>query len=131
MKNVCKVNHDDRTIVMDRTFAKLAENTRNEEYRHLQQVRRDYPDYTVKTRKINTNPDKNSFKGLTYDYMKKYINDHNSPENRQKAVAELDELIEISKCQSQRFRYPTIKKWFLNKYPEVKEFRDVADKKSA
>lgn len=42
MKNVLKVNHVDRTIVMDRTFAKYAENTMSPEYAHLQQVRLHY-----------------------------------------------------------------------------------------
>ena len=36
MKNVLKLNHTNCTIVMDRTFAKRSENTRSEEYAHLQ-----------------------------------------------------------------------------------------------
>ena len=32
MKNTLKLNHENHTIVMDRTFAKYAENTRSEEY---------------------------------------------------------------------------------------------------
>lgn len=47
MKNTLKIDHSKKTIVMDRTFAKLSENTRSEEYAHLQQVRRDYPNYLV------------------------------------------------------------------------------------
>lgn len=43
MKNTLKINLADKTIVMDRTFAKLAADTRSEEYAHLQQIRRDYP----------------------------------------------------------------------------------------
>ena len=37
-------------------------------------------------------------------------------------VAEFDELLMISRCHAQSLRYPTIKKWFLAKYPEVAEF---------
>lgn len=125
MKNTCKICHTDRTIVMDRTFAKLAENTRSEEYRHLQQIRRDYPEYTVITRSIAKNPDKNSFKGLNYEYMRDYIILHVSPEEENAALAEFDELILISRCQSKKYRYPTIKKWFLNKYPEVRDFKHI------
>jgi len=42
MKNTLKLNHADRTIVMDKTFAKFALDTRTDEYKHLQEVRRDY-----------------------------------------------------------------------------------------
>ena len=52
MTNVLKLNHADRTIVMDRTFAKFAANTMSQEYAHLQTVRQDYPEYQVVQRKI-------------------------------------------------------------------------------
>ena len=67
MKNVLKINHTNRTIVMDRTFAKYAENTMSEEYSHLQQVRRDYPTYTVIQRRIKHNSGKKTYNGLTYE----------------------------------------------------------------
>ena len=47
MKNTLRLNHAERTIVMDKTFAKFAANTMSAEYAHLQQVRQDYPLYTV------------------------------------------------------------------------------------
>ena len=28
----------------------------------------------------------------------------------------------ISKCHSKAFRYPTIKAWFLDRFPEIKAF---------
>ena len=28
----------------------------------------------------------------------------------------------ISKCHSQAFRYPVVKSWFLERYPEIMEF---------
>jgi hypothetical protein len=123
MKNTLKVNHIERTIVMDRTFAKFAENTRSEEYAHLQQVRKDYPAYTVTLRKIKTNPNKERYAGLTYDYMKKYIvRNVKDMKERHGILLELDDMIFISECHSKGKRYPTIKKWFLNTFPEVKEF---------
>ena len=70
MKNTLKINHTNSTIVMDRTFAKLAENTMSAEYAHLQQVRKDYPAYTVVRRTIKRNANKESYKGLTYEYFR-------------------------------------------------------------
>ena len=72
MKNTLKINLADKTIVMDRTFAKLAADTRSEEYAHLQQIRRDYPTYTVVQRQIRRNNTKVTYAGLNYEYMKAY-----------------------------------------------------------
>lgn len=122
MKNTLKIDRENGLIVMDRTFAKLSENTRSEEYTHLQQVRKDYPTFQVVTRTIKKNPKKETYAGLTYDYMKFYIFNHEPAENRKNALAEFDELILISKCHTKAKRYPTIKKWFLEKYPEIVQF---------
>ena len=122
MKNTLKINHENKTIIMDRTFAKFAENTRSEEYSHLQQVRRDYPDYAVTTSSIKRNSEKETYKGLTYEYMEEYILRHESEEKQLEVIKEFHELRTISKCHKQGLRYPTIKKWFLEKYPEIVDF---------
>lgn len=122
MKNVCKLSHAKREIVMDRTFAKLAENTMSAEYAHLQQVRKDYPTYTVIKRQIKRNGNKESYKGLTYEYMETYILSHGTSETRIANLREFNEMRLIAECHSKAFRYPVIKAWFLEKYPEVKNF---------
>lgn len=118
MKNVLKVSHADRTIVMDRTFAKFADNTMSPEYAHLQQVRRDYPTYTVVQRQIKKNAKQEHYHGLTYAYMEDYIASRGNADDRRT----YDEMKLISKCHSKGFRYPTIKAWFLERFPEVKAF---------
>ena len=119
MKNTLKIDFEKRVIIMDRTFAKNVENTNSEEYAHLQQVRKDYPTFAVQKKQIKRNANKESYKGLTYDYMRTYIFTH-EPKETKKDV--LEEMILISKCHSNAKRYPVIKNWFLEKYPEVKEF---------
>ncbi len=125
MKNALTINFEKNQIVMTSLFAKKCSDTRSEEYAHLQSVRRDYPNFVVITRQIKKNPEKKVYKGLTYEYMRDYIilhTDPADPEEEAKAVAEFDEMLLISKCQQQSLRYPTIKKWFLAKYPEISEF---------
>ena len=122
MKNTLKINHAETTIVMDRTFAKLAENTMSAEYAHLQQVRKDYPTYTVIQRQIKKNSNKECYKGMTYEYMEDYIMTHGSVETIQANLREFEEMRLISKCHSKAFRYPVIKSWFLQKYPEIAKF---------
>ncbi len=122
MKNTLKIDFAKTEIIMDRTFAKNVRNTNSEEYAHLQQVRKDYPTYKVVTRQISRNPNKETYKGLTYEYMRFYILTHESAESRRIAVMEFEELILISQCHAQSKRYPVIKKWFLEKYPEIAQF---------
>ena len=122
MKNALTINFEKSQIVMTKLFAKKCTDTRSEEYAHLQSVRKDYPTFVVITREIKKNPNKRVYKGLTYDYMRDYILLHTAPEEEVEAIAEFEELLLISKCQQQSLRYPTIKKWFLKKYPEIEYF---------
>lgn len=121
-KSKMKVLHEDSVIEMNKTFAKMVENPFSEEYAFLQKIRRDYPDYKVTIREIKKNPNKETYAGLTYDYMRDYIILHTSEEEETEAMAEFNEMLLISRCHSKALRYPTIKKWFLAKYPEVAEF---------
>ena len=118
MKNTLHLNHAERTIVMDKTFAKFAANTMSAEYAHLQQVRQDYPLYTVLQRHIRKNTKQEHYHGLTYRYMEDYIASHGSAEDRRI----YDEKKLISECHSKSFRYPVIKSWFLERFPEIKTF---------
>jgi len=122
MKNTLKIDFAKKQLIMDRTFALNCQNTMSEEYAHLQSVRRDYPNYTVVMRKIKTNPRKETYNGLTYDYMREYIRTHTEPTSIFSELDEFDALIFNSECHSKGRRYPTIKKWFLEKYPEVYDF---------
>jgi len=91
MKNTLKIDFANRTIIMDREFAKNASNTFSAEYQKLQAVRAENPDFTVVRKTIKKNPKKESYKGLTYQYMEDYITMHEPKESR-KAV--LDEFYE-------------------------------------
>ena len=126
MKNTLKIDFNGKKTVMDRTFAKNCTNTNSDEYAHLQSVRRDQPDFTVVTKTIKRNPEKETYKGLTYEYMEDYILRHESEENALAIIKEFNELRTISKCHKQGLRYPTMKRWFLEKYPEIVDFAKIA-----
>ena len=95
------------------------------EYQDLKEVMNNHPDYRIALRNIKKNANKKTYSGLDYDYMRRYIILHATPEEELAAVAEFEEMILISDCHAKNYRYPTIKKWFLNKYPEVAEFGTV------
>ena len=124
-KSKLMVKYAEGVIEMNTTFAKMMQNPLSDEYAQLQKVRQDFPTFAVRTRQIKTNPKKDTYKGLTYEYMRDYIILHTTPEKEAEAVAEFDEMVLISKCHGKTLRYPTIKKWFLAKYPEVAKFGAV------
>lgn len=130
MKNYMKLDHQNRKIVMDRTFASKAEFVGSEEYNLLQQCRRDYPSYIVTRKSINKKADQEHYRGLTYDYMRNYINKYDT-ENKEANLAILEEMIDISKCHSTCKRYPVIKQWFLDTYEDVKKFGIPEDEETA
>lgn len=124
MKNTLNIDFANSRIVMDRTFAKKCEDTRSEEYAHLQRVRQDYPTFDVHIRTIKKNTHQEHYHGLTYGYMRNYLK--GKEENAEELLKKFDELILISECHSKGHRYPTIKKWFLAQCPEIKAFYSAA-----
>ena len=90
MKNYMKLDHQNRKIVMDRTFASKAEFVGSEEYNLLQQCRRDYPSYIVTRKTINKKTDQEHYRGLTYTFMENYIKDHDA-ENGEENLKTLKE----------------------------------------
>ena len=117
-----RVNFEKNEVVMTRKFAVAASDPHSKEYKILQDVLNTYEGIHVRRHTIKKNPNKECYRGLTYDYMREYIKSHEAKANVESALAELEDMIYISKCHSNGFRYPTIKKWFLEKYKEVAEF---------
>ena len=118
MKNPIRVDVANRTIkVMTKTFAEKAFCYGTQEYEMLRAVRADYPQFTVNVRQIRKNSSQEHYKGLTYDFMRHYIATHDAD-----AIADFDEMVLISKAHSTGMRYPTIKAWFLDRFPEVSDF---------
>lgn len=105
-------------IYITSAFYRACANIDSAEYRLLQKIKTQNPDYEVEQRKIATNPDKESFKGLNYSFMEKYILIHEGKDSQ--TMKEYEELRLISECHS--VVYQNIKKWFLKKYPDVKNF---------
>lgn len=122
MTNYLRVDMDNCRLVMDRAFARNAAIAGTKEYNTLQAARKDYEGFSVVTRQIKRNPNKECYAGLTYAYMEDYILTHEQPSTVEAVLNEFNEMRLIAACHSKAFRYPTIKKWFLNKYPEIKFF---------
>lgn len=118
MRNTIIRDDVNKQLMMTRTFAKLSKDIRSEEYQLLQAARRDYPNYEVVARTIRRNSDKKTYHGLTYTYMEKYIELCGNDEQ----LEELNGMRLIGECHTRGFSYATIKKWFLETFPEVEKF---------
>ena len=117
MKNILKVSHEKRQIIMDRAFEKASSIVGSEEYLKLQMAMKDFNTYAVTRRQIKKNANKESYKGLTYEYMENYIKTH---ANAAVIMEEYEELRLRAKCHS--IRYANIKQWFLKTYPQIDDF---------
>ncbi len=88
----------------------------------MQQVRKDYPDFAVVVKTIRNKAD--HFKGLTYDFMEKYIASH---DNADALMAEFNDLRATSDeavaFGAEALSYGEIKAWFFKNYPEIEAFQ--------
>lgn len=120
MKNII-VDYENGEISISSAFKKKAFIPGTAEYKLLNAVRRDYPEFALTVRQFQTNNQQDRYKGLTYDYMRWYIETKDS-EHAPEMIKALDDQIDISKCHSTCKRYPSIKAWFLKSYPAVAKF---------
>ena len=124
-KSKLLVKYAEGVIEMNTTFAKEMRNPLSEEYALLQRTRLDFPTFAVRTRQIKSNPHKDTYKGLTYEWMRNHIATHEPKNVVEEKLNAFDEMVYISKCHRGSLRYPTIKKWFLNEYPDVAKFGTI------
>lgn len=129
--NNLNVNMKNRTIEMTKKFAAASSKFGTEEYKILQEVRRDYPSYKVVTitRKASKS-DSSAFKGLTYEYMEKYIAGHDDEEKSimLEYMMLRGESEEAEEAFAESASYQEIKDWFLETFPAIAEFHKKREK---
>ena len=117
MKNFLKVDDRNRRLIMDRMFDRNRKIVGSREYTLLQMAKADHPQYEVVLRHIKSNPEKQIYKHLTYEYMREYIGKHPRAQER---IKEFDEVTLRSRCH--REKYAKVKEWFLAAYPDISDF---------
>lgn len=118
------INEKKNAIELSKKEAKAAAKFGTAEYKQLQEARRDYPTFSVVTVTRKTTTKKNTFKGLTYEYMEMYIQKHDDDD--QSIMAEYKMLRglteEAEEALAVSFTYLEMKDWFLKKFPAIAEF---------
>ena len=122
MTSAIRLDHFNKRILISKSFEKAAMNPTSDEYKDLLEIQTTHPEYNIQKRNIKANPKKETYAGLTYDYMKRYIVLHTNHEHIEEALAVFEEQLFISNCHRKSQRYPTIKKWFLTSYPEADDY---------
>ncbi len=111
MTNI-KIDPSKKTIILTNKFSQKAYNVGTKEFEELQEVHLAYPNYKIVTRTIKKKQGKESYKGLTYEYMTKYIKTHDDTGIMELAFNEL-----LSRIECHSVKYAHIKKWFLENFP--------------
>ena len=117
--NTITINAKNRTIELSNTFAKAASLFGSEEYKQLQEARRDYPSYRVVTVK-QKGTGKAEFAKLSFKFMDEYVQKHASDDTLKTEYRSLRGLDESWKKDENGLAadFQIIKDWFLNTFPE-------------
>ena len=124
------INERKCAIEMSKKEAKAAAKFGSDEYKDLQTARKDYPNFKVVTVTRKSTAKKNPFKGLTYEYMKMYIEKHDDDDKSIMAEYKMlrgltDEAEEVL---AESFTYLEMKDWFLKKFPAIASFHEARAK---
>ena len=107
-------NHAAKEIIITKAFEKAANKIGSTEYNELVKIRKDFPDYTIRRKEIARKDNKQSFKGLTVEEMRRFLSTIGEAD-----VKLFERVCEIA--EGKQGKYAVIKKWFLNNYKEAYE----------
>ena len=94
------VDFDEKRIILGAAFSEKAKFPGSKEYITLQGVRHDFPDFTVVVRTIKKPTRKESYKGLHYPYMERYIAGHDPDGSIRKEYDKLRLLLSATPSDS-------------------------------
>ena len=115
-----------KKIEMTKTEAKAAGKINSEKFNELHTLRTMYPTFEIeiKTLAVKKTSTKERYKGLTYEYMEKYIAAHD--DEKKTIMAEYKMMRgtseEAKEALAESYSYYDMKIWFLNKFPAIAEF---------
>lgn len=123
------INYEKKTIEMTKNESREAGNPTSAKFEELMKLRSIFPDFEIIIKKTSVKRD--TYKGLDYDFMKKYIEDHDNSDENLKEFYKLRGMNENGEREAQieEHSYGEIKMWFLSTFPEIEKFNDETNKK--
>ena len=126
------INERKCAIEMSKKEAKAAGKIGTPEFEELKNYMAIYPGFEIQIKAPAKR--KVEFRGLDYNYMRTYIQKHDDEDG--KIMAEFRELIAQDKKDKvegaehlEAASYIDVKKWFLAKFPEIKQYKEEHQKK--
>ena len=118
-----KINMYEHTIVLTKKEMTAASRYGSEAYKELQSARRDYPGFEIVTITRTVKTQRETFKGLTYEYMEKYIEAHDdSGSIMVEFKIRCGNPIDPADQLPTPYTYAENKAWFLDKFEAVAKF---------
>ena len=121
-----------RKIEMTKAEAKAAGKIGSDKYEELRKYMKEFPGFEIQIKAPAKR--KVEFRGLDYKFMREYIQKHDDADGtimaefRTLTAQDKKEKIEGSE-NLEAAGYLDVKKWFLAKFPEIKEFKKQHEKK--
>ena len=116
-----------KKIEMSKKEAKEAGKIGTPEFEELKNYMAIYPGFEIQIKAPAKR--KVEFRGLDYNYMRTYIQKHDDEDG--KIMAEFNDLIALDKKNKvegaehlEAAGYLDVKKWFLAKFPEIKQYKE-------
>ena len=117
-----------KKIEMTKAEAKEAGKLNSDKFNELRQLMEMYPGYEIQIKAPAKR--KSEFRGLDYKYMKSYIQKHDDEDGS--IMAEFRKMTAQDKKDGKEgaelqeaTNYLVVKKWFLKKFPEIKEYKEA------
>lgn len=123
------INYEMKTIEITKAESKEAGNPTSKKFNELMNLRSIFPDFEIIVK--TTSVKRDTYKGLDYDFMKKYIESHDNSEENLKEFYNLRGMNEDGERDIliEEHSYGEIKMWFLSTYPEIEKFNEATNKK--
>ena len=124
------INYTSMTIEMTKAESKAASKFGTDAYKDLIAAMQQFPTYKILVMTRAATKKSFDYKGLTYDYMKKYIQAHDDEQKTIMAEFEMlrGESNDAKDALAESCSYQEIKEWFLNKFPAIKQFHEKRSK---
>ena len=117
------IDHENKKIRLPKAFAKASGKYNSEEYKLLMEMKNDVPNYDVIVEEPKSKKPRDNYKGLTYDYMERYIKEKPNHEDILKEFNELRGISTEYEAIMKKTSYLKVKKWFLTTFPEIDEYK--------
>lgn len=107
--------------LVTKEFAKQATIFGTPEYKAWREFLEVYPNAEMQTKDIKRNPDKKTFRNLTYNNITVFIN---AQDNAESILKEFDKQLELAKIQKSPYHY--VVDWFVKRFPNYTDHEAFA-----